>query len=94
MRRRIRGAPRGPLEVERAGTSRQQRGEEAMTDKKMKQIVAAVERGEGDNKKSYWTRIGVAFENRDHSFNLRFDYFPAHLDRTTIQLRDFDPKED
>jgi hypothetical protein len=38
-----------------------------MTDKnkKMKQIVAAVERGEGEAKKSYWTRIGVAFENRD-----------------------------
>ena len=36
-----------------------------MTDKKMKQIVAAVERGEGESKKSYWNRIGVAFENRD-----------------------------
>jgi hypothetical protein len=33
--------------------------------KKMKQLVAAIERGEGDEKKSYWTRIGVAFENRD-----------------------------
>ena len=65
-----------------------------MTDKKMKQIVAAVERGEGETKKSYWTRIGVAFENRDHSYNLRFDYIPARLDSTTIQLRDFDAKEE
>lgn len=65
-----------------------------MTDKKMKQIVAAVERGEGEAKKSYWTRIGVAFENRDGSFNLRFDYFPAHLANTTIQLRDIDAKEE
>lgn len=63
-----------------------------MTDKKMKQIVAAVERGEGEAKKSYWNRIGVAFENRDGSFNLRFDYFPTSAE-TTIQIRDFDPKE-
>jgi hypothetical protein len=49
--------------------------------------VAAVERGDGDDKKSYWTRIG-AFENRDGSWNLRFDYFPARPD-TTVQLREF-----
>ena len=36
-----------------------------MTNKNMKQIVAVVERGEGEDKKSFWTRIGVAFENRD-----------------------------
>lgn len=65
-----------------------------MTDKKMKQIVAVVERGEGDNKKSYWNRIGVAFENRDGSYNLRFDYVPARMGETTIQLRDFDAKQE
>ena len=65
-----------------------------MTDKKMRQIVAAVERGEGDSKKSYWNRIGVAFENRDGSYNLRFDYVPARMAETTIQLRDFDAKEE
>ena len=61
--------------------------------KKMKQLVAAIERGEGDEKKSYWTRIGVAFENRDGSYNLRFDFIPARLDSTTVQLRDFEPKD-
>ncbi len=61
--------------------------------KKMKQLVAAIERGEGDEKKSYWTRIGVAFENRDGSYNLRFDYIPARLDATTIQFRDFEAKD-
>jgi len=61
--------------------------------KKMKQLVAAIERGEGDEKKSYWTRIGVAFENRDGSYNLRFDFIPARLDTTTVQLRDFEPKD-
>jgi hypothetical protein len=65
-----------------------------MTDKKMKQIVAAVERGDGETKKTYWNRIGVAFENRDGSFNLRFDYVPARMGETTIQLRDFEPKQE
>lgn len=61
--------------------------------KKMKQLVAAIERGEGDEKKSFWTRIGVAFENRDGSYNLRFDYLPTRPEATTIQLRDFEPKD-
>jgi hypothetical protein len=61
--------------------------------KNMKQLVAAIERGEGDEKKTYWTRIGVAFENRDGSWNLRFDFLPARPAETTIQLRAFDAKE-
>jgi hypothetical protein len=61
--------------------------------KKMKQLVAAIERGEGDDKKTFWTRIGVAFENRDGSYNLRFDFIPARLDATTVQLRDFEARE-
>jgi hypothetical protein len=28
----------------------------------MKQIVAAVERGKGDGKQTFWTRVGAAFE--------------------------------
>jgi hypothetical protein len=61
--------------------------------KNMKQVVAAIERGEGENKKTFWTRIGVAFENRDGSYNLLFDYLPARMEGTTVQLRDFEPKE-
>ena len=61
--------------------------------KKMKQLVAAIERGEGEAKKTFWTRIGVAFENRDGSWNLLFDYVPARMDGTTVQLRDFEAKE-
>jgi hypothetical protein len=52
--------------------------------KLMKQLVAVVQRGEA----SYWTRIGVAFENRDGSWNLRFDFVPT-APGTTIQLRGF-----
>jgi hypothetical protein len=61
--------------------------------KKMKQLVAAVERGEGEEKKTFWTRIGVAFENRDGSYNLRLDFLPTRPETTTIQLRDFEAKE-
>jgi hypothetical protein len=61
--------------------------------KNMKQVVAAIERGEGENKKTFWTRIGVAFENRDGSYNLLFDYLPARMEGTTVQLRDFEAKE-
>lgn len=59
----------------------------------MKQIVGAVERGEGDEAKSYWTRIGVGWVNRDGSINLKFDYTPTNV-VTTIQLRDFEPREE
>ena len=61
--------------------------------KKMKQLVAAIERGEGEARKTYWNRIGVAFENRDGSWNLVFDYLPARIDATTIQLRDVEAKD-
>jgi len=67
-----------------------------MNEVKMMQIVGAVQRTGGDEKdekKSWWTRIGVAFQNSDGSWNLRFDYVPARLGETTIQLREFSPKE-
>lgn len=37
---------------------------------------------------SYWTRIGSAYKNRDGSLNLRFNYLPADLANTTIQVRE------
>jgi len=60
-------------------------------EKKMKKLVAGVKRGEND--RTYWTQIGVGFENKDGSWNLLFDYFPTAVG-TTIQLRDFDPKQE
>ena len=42
------------------------------------------------NERDFWTRIGVAFENRDGSWNMRFEYTPTRAE-TTIQLRE--PKE-
>jgi hypothetical protein len=65
-----------------------------MNSKNMKKLVAAVQYGEGNNKKSRWTNIGVAFENRDGSYNLRFDYLPTDMAGTTIQMRAFDPRSE
>ena len=56
----------------------------------MKQLVAVKTR----NEKHYWTRIGVAYENQDGSWNLRFDYLPADLNGTTVQLRAFPARTD
>ena len=55
-------------------------------------LVAVVQYGEGNNRRSRWTTIGVAFENRDSSWNLRFDYLPTNMVDTTIQLRPFDSR--
>jgi hypothetical protein len=43
--------------------------------------------------KGFWTRIGVAFVNRDGSFNLRLDYHPTDPE-TILQMRPFTPKEE
>lgn len=63
------------------------------TQKNRKQIVAAVKRKLADGEvKTWWARVGVAFENQDGSFNLLFDFIPTDMQSTTLQLRDFDPE--
>jgi hypothetical protein len=58
--------------------------------KQMKRIAGAVER----NGKTWWTNLGVAFVNeKDGSLNLRFDYLPTSAN-TTIQVRDFDERDE
>lgn len=63
-----------------------------MNQTKTMQLVGAIERNGGVGKKTWWTRIGVAFQNKDGSYNLRFDYLP-HLAGTTIQMREMDTTE-
>jgi hypothetical protein len=46
-----------------------------------------------DNARSWWTRIGTAFVNRDGSLNLRFDFLPADFPSTTVQIREIEAKE-
>jgi hypothetical protein len=52
--------------------------------KTMKVVYTIVTRGE----KSYWTRVGVGFENRDGSLNLKLDAIPTN---GTLQVREWEP---
>ncbi len=59
--------------------------EEQNTTKTMKVAWSIVERGQG---KSFWTRVGVGFVNRDGSLTLRLDAIPIS---GTIQVREWEP---
>jgi hypothetical protein len=43
------------------------------------------------NDQKYWNRIGVAFTNKDGSINVKLDALPTS---GTLQLRDYEPRED
>ncbi len=43
----------------------------------------------GDNSRAYWREIGVAWENSDCSFNLRFEAVPTDWSNT-LQLRAYE----
>jgi hypothetical protein len=58
-----------------------------MENKNMKVVYTVTER-EG---RSFWTRIGVAFTNRDGSITMKLDAVPL---QGTIQLRDWEPRDD
>ena len=58
-------------------------------EKNYKEIIGLVRR-EGQEK-PFRTRIGTAFENKDGSWNLLFDYLPTSAE-TGIQLRSPRPK--
>jgi hypothetical protein len=58
-----------------------------MESKTMKTVFTVVDRGQG---KSYWTRVGVGFVNRDGSTTLRLDAIPVN---GTLQIRDWEPYE-
>lgn len=51
-----------------------------------KVVYTVVERGQ----RSYWRPIGIAFENRDGSLNVKLDALPVN---GTLQIRDADPKD-
>lgn len=42
--------------------------------------------------KSYWTRIGVGYVNKDGSWNMKLDAFP--IAPATLQIRDWEPRDD
>lgn len=47
-----------------------------------------IERGEG---KSFWLRVGTAFENRDGSLNVVLDAIPVN---GRLQIREYQPDEE
>jgi hypothetical protein len=53
----------------------------------MKVVYTVVERAPG---KSFWTRVGIGFVNRDGSMNLRLDAIPVN---GTLQVRDWDERD-
>jgi hypothetical protein len=55
----------------------------------MKLVWTVVERGQSNGlTKSYWTRVGVGFVNRDGSLTLRLDALPLS---GTLQVREWEP---
>ncbi len=53
----------------------------------MKMVYAVVDRAPG---KTFWTKVGVGFVNKDGSINLRLDAIPI---AGTLQVRDYEPRE-
>ena len=62
------------------------RGHDAPTTK-TKAVYALTERGE----RTYWTRVGIAFVNKDQSLTLRLEALPVS---GTLQVRDDEPRDD
>ena len=56
---------------------------EEQTGKTMKTVWTVVDRGQG---KSFWTRVGVGFVNRDGSLTLRLDALPVN---GNLQVREW-----
>ncbi len=54
---------------------------------KMKVVWMITERGD----KSYWTRVGVGFENRDGSVTIQLDALP--VSGSKLQVRDYSPRD-
>jgi hypothetical protein len=60
----------------------------AMESTKMKVLYMITERGE----KSFWTRVGTGFVNRDGSITLAIDAMPVSP-TSKLQLRDYSPRD-
>ncbi len=52
-----------------------------------KVVFAVTERGE----RSFWTRVGAAFTNRDGSLTVRLDAVPIN---GILQIRDWTPRDE
>gem|GEM_PF-6138970 len=66
------------------------KGDIVVSKKKKMQLLGAVQDPTADSPTTGWTRIGVAVQNDDGSFDLRFDYLPMRLAETAIEMREMD----
>ena len=61
-------------------------------DTKMMQLVAVIDKQVGETKKGYWTKIGVAFENKDgKGFNVQLTAIPVS---GKLVMRLHEPRQD
>ena len=60
-----------------------------MIDVKKWAAFAMNEKEINGTKKTFWTRIGAAFQNRDGSFTVKLDAFP----RGDMQIREDTPRD-
>lgn len=60
--------------------------------KNMKQLwmVEDIPASAGKDARSFWTKVGVAFENRDGSWSLRLAAIPVS---GQLQMRDYEKRE-
>ena len=63
----------------------------ALNDHDRLAIVGVVNFEHQGETKSRWTTIGTAFQNKDDSFNLRFEYMP--VTGATVQIRPFSRRD-
>jgi len=61
-----------------------------MEEKNMKTVWTITERTTNGATKSFWTKVGVGFVNRDGSISLRLDCIPIS---GTLQVREWEPME-
>jgi hypothetical protein len=61
-----------------------------MDEKNMKIVWTITERTTNGATKSFWTKVGVGFVNRDGSISLRLDCIPIS---GTLQVREWEPME-
>lgn len=56
----------------------------------MKVVYTITEREVRGEKKSFWTKIGAAFDNRDGSLTIRLEALPLN---GVLQVREEEPKQ-
>jgi hypothetical protein len=65
--------------------------EHAMSARKYKHIWMVEGDETGAEKKSFWTKVGVAFENKDGSYSINLSALPVN---GRLQMRDPKPREE